>query len=92
MDELFPIFTGLVLGILFATGYRWLQPWWIRAVMVLAAGVSATVLSGEYRENWGFVLVDVGEVALAAWIGFVVARYLGRRFDIAPVKGSVRPG
>jgi hypothetical protein len=91
MDELFPIATGLMLGILFATGYRWLQPRWIRVVLVLSAGVFATVLSGEYRENWGFVLVDVGEVALLAWIGFVAARYLRTRFDARSSKDSIRP-
>jgi hypothetical protein len=73
MDELFPIAAGLVLGILFAAGFWWLRLWWVRSVLVLLAGVSATVLSGEYRATWAFLLVDVGEVALLAWIGFVAA-------------------
>ena len=91
MDELFPIAAGLVLGILFATGFHWFRSWWIRIVLVLAAGVSATMLSGEYRENWGFALVDVGEVALLAWIGFVAARYLRNHFGTGAVRGSIRP-
>jgi hypothetical protein len=92
MDEAFPIVAGLLLGFLFAQGYRWIRPWWIRTALILAAGVSATILSGEYRENWGFVLVDVGEVALVAWIGFVAARYLRNRLDTRATTGAVRSG
>ena len=74
MDELFPIFTGAILGLAFAAGLRALSPLWVRAVMVLLAGVTATIVSGEYTENWGFALVDIGEVALAAWIVSTLAR------------------
>jgi hypothetical protein len=81
MNELFPIAAGLVLGVLFAAGFRWLRPWWMRSVLVLLAGVSATLLSGEYLANLAFVLVDIGEVALLAWIGFFAARHLRQRFD-----------
>ena len=74
MDELFPIFTGVVLGLAFAAGTQVLSPLWVRAVAVLLTGVTATIISGEYTENWGFVLVDIGEVALAAWIVSTLAR------------------
>ena len=68
MDELFPIGAGLIFGIAFAANFRILRPWWIKAIFVVVAGASATILSGEHVENWGFILVDLGEVALAAWI------------------------
>ena len=74
MDELFPIFTGAILGLAFAAGTRTLSPLWVRALAVLLAGVTATIVSGEYTENWGFALVDIGEVALAAWIVSTLAR------------------
>ena len=74
MDELFPIFTGAILGLAFAAGIRALSPLWVRAVMVLLAGVTATIVSGEYTENWGFALVDIGEVALAAWVASTLVR------------------
>jgi len=91
MDELFPIAAGLVLGMLFAAGFRWLRLWWVRSILVLLAGLSATLLSGEYQANWAFVLVDVGEVALLAWIGFVVARRLRRHFAPESIRDPVRP-
>jgi hypothetical protein len=90
MDELFPFAAGLLLGVFFATGFQWLRLQWMRIVLILAAGVSATVLSGEYRENWAFVLVDVGEVALLAWIGFVAARCLRSHFGAGFIRCSVR--
>jgi hypothetical protein len=92
MDELLPIAAGLLLGILFATGFHCLKPRWIRMVLILVAGASATMLSGEYRENWAFVVVDIGEVALLAWIGLVAARFLRSRFRTGSVRGIIRPG
>jgi len=74
MNELFPIFTGAVLGLAFAAGTRALSRLWVRAVAVLLAGVTVTIVSGEYAEKWGFALVDIGEVALAAWIVSTLAR------------------
>ena len=85
MNELFPIFTGAVLGLAFAAGTRAFSPLWVRAVMVLLAGVTATIVSGEYAENWDFALVDIGEVVLAAWIASTLARRAVRRIRQARV-------
>jgi hypothetical protein len=79
MDELFPIGAGLIFGIAFAANFRILRPWWVKAILVVTAGASATILSGEYVENWGFILVDLGEVALAAWIAAYLCRMAARR-------------
>jgi len=72
MEELFPIVGGVLLGFAFA-GFAPLQPVWIRITLVVVLGVTATVLSGEAEQNWGFVLVDIGEVGLLAWIAHVAA-------------------
>jgi hypothetical protein len=85
MNELFPIFTGAVLGLAFAAGTRALSRLWVRAVVVLLTGVTATIVSGEYAENWGFALVDIGEVVLAAWIASTLARRAVRRIRQARV-------
>jgi hypothetical protein len=86
MDELFPIVGGILLGFAFA-GFAPLQPLWIRITLVVVLGVAATVLSGEAEQSWGFVLVDIGEVGLLAWIAHVGARafktWFGKR-AIAP--------
>ena len=78
MDELFPIVAGLVLGLLYAAKLPWLRLPWVRGALVLAAGLSATVLSGEQHASWAFVAVDVGEVAVLALVGVLAARSLSR--------------
>lgn len=79
MDELLPIGAGLLLGILFALRLRPLDPAWVKALLILAAGAAATVSSGEYLASWGFLIVDIGEVALCAWIAHTALRYLASR-------------
>jgi hypothetical protein len=39
-------------------------------------GVLATALAGEFEISWGFVLIDIPEVALAAFIGLTAVRQL----------------
>ena len=69
----------IILGVLIAREVRVLQSLWARVSMIALVGVAATVLSGEYHENWGFVLVDIGEVGLAAWVSATLARLLAPR-------------
>ena len=65
MHELLPIASGLVLG----TSLSLVRPR-LRAAAGVAAsaalGVVATVVSGEYRIGWEFLLIDVPLVALCA--------------------------
>ncbi len=75
MDELFPIFCGLLLGI----GLGALRPGIrlpVGAALSVVVGVLATALAGEFEVSWGFVLIDIPEVALAAFIGLTAARQL----------------
>ena len=75
MDELYPIGVGILLGILFSLRLSLLRPIWRKALLVAVAGASATIVSGEYTESWGFLIVDIGEVALAAWVSFAGFAY-----------------
>jgi hypothetical protein len=88
MDELFPIGTGLVLGVAFATQFRLLRPMWVKATLILIAGAAATFLSGEYTASWSFVIVDIGEVALAAWISAYLCKVAGRYISARARSGS----
>jgi hypothetical protein len=78
MDELFPIGVGILLGILFSLRSSLLKPLWRKGLLVVFAGACATIASGEYGESWGFLIVDIGEVALAAWISLTGVVYLAR--------------
>ena len=78
MNELFPVLSGLLVGSLLTL---------IRPQMRLTAGVvasvvlgtAATIVSGEYRIGWEFLLVDIPLVAIASAAGFATARAIRRR-------------
>ena len=75
MDELFPLASGLLVGLLLGTltaRHRALV--WIIASAVL--GAAATFLSGEWRMSWGFLLVDIPLVAGSAVLAYMTSRRL----------------
>ena len=82
MHELFPIVSGLLLGAALPL---------IRPQIRLEVGVSvsvllgtlATIISGEYRIGWEFLLIDIPLVALCSVTGFVTARAVRRTLATA---------
>ena len=72
-NELFPIVSGLILGALLPL---------IRPRMRLAVGVAAsvvlgtiaTVVSGEYKVGWEFLLIDIPLVAVCSAAAFATVR------------------
>jgi hypothetical protein len=84
MHELFPIVSGLLLGAMLPL----IRPQirlevGVGASMVL--GTLATIVSGEYRIGWEFLLIDIPLVALCSVTGFATARAVRRR--LAAVHG-----
>lgn len=74
MDELVPIILGIILGALIwrsTTGRTRIA---LSIGAVLVSGAAATVLSGEYRESWVYLLLDFGEAAFGLAIGMLIAR------------------
>ena len=65
MAELFPlacgILVGSVLGVVRPTGRLW-----IAVVLSVVLGFAATVISGEFRIGWEYLLVDIPLVGIAA--------------------------
>lgn len=77
VDELLPIVSGLVAGALLGFLRPSLRlPVGIALAVVL--GTLATVVSGEYRIGWEFLLIDIPLVGLCAVAGLVTARRLRR--------------
>jgi hypothetical protein len=77
MSELFPVGGGLVIGLLVGL----LRPSLRVGVAVLLSvvfGVVATVVSGEFRISWGYLLVDIPLVAGSAGLSFLVTRAVRR--------------
>ncbi len=79
MGEVFPVIAGIIIGLLVSRigGVR--SRWITATLLTVIAGAAATFLSGESRESWGFVFVDIGLVALAAGIAWGVATVVARR-------------
>jgi len=73
VTELFPIVAGLLCGLVLGSlTARW------RVLVGLAfsvvAGVLATVMSGEWRISWAFLLIDIPLVAVSAVVGDLLSR------------------
>jgi hypothetical protein len=78
VNEVFPILSGLLAGV--ALGL--LRPKTRLITGVLAAivlGTAATVVSGEYKLGWEFLLIDIPLVAASCAVSFLALRLLRRR-------------
>jgi len=74
--EVLPIVSGLLLGMLLG----WMEPASRKRIGLPAAFILsfvATILSGEYRASWGFLLVDMALVAIAGLAGLLTFHRLG---------------
>lgn len=78
LAEVLPILSGVVFG---AMLLRVTARFRVAAVAIFALlmGVVAAFVSGEFQLNWGFALLDAGQVAGAAAIAFAVSRRFPRQ-------------
>jgi xanthosine utilization system XapX-like protein len=75
--ELLPIGCGLLVGVL-AARIRPSVRWPVVGVLAVALGMAATIVTGEAAISWGYVLIDIPMVAVAASVGFLVVHRLDR--------------
>lgn len=73
MAEIFPVLAGLICGLVLGglTARRRIV---VGVGVSIVAGLLATVLSGEWRVSWAFLLIDIPLVAACAAIGFLASR------------------
>lgn len=85
MHELFPIISGIVLGLIVGMvrpnlGWRFALP------LSVVLGIAATVASGEFRISWGYLLLDIPLVALSCAVTLLATgatmRWLSSRFRV----------
>ncbi len=79
MGELFPIVAGILVGSIASRIARGRTRALVGVALTVLFGVTATLLSGEARESWAFVFVDLGLVALAAAIAWGAATLVSTR-------------
>jgi hypothetical protein len=75
MQELLPIACGLLIGALTGGMKPSMQVPSVAALAVVF-GTIATVVSGEFRVSWAFLLIDIPLVALSAVVALVFVRLL----------------
>jgi hypothetical protein len=83
MQELIPFGCGLLLG----AALGWVRPairLWVGALLAVALGVFATVITGEFHLSWDYLLVDIPLVAVAAFAGFWALRRTAAALGRAP--------
>ena len=73
MSEVFPLVAGLACGAILG-GVPRTMPRATVALFPVAIGLIATIVSGEFRLTWGFLLVDIPSAGLAAAIGYATVR------------------
>ena len=73
MNEIFPIMSGLLVGSVLTL----IRPNARLTVVIVASillGTAATIVSGEYKVSWEFLLIDIPLVALSSLAGFTTVR------------------
>lgn len=79
MDEVFPVLAGVVVGLaMHHISARWLRLL-LLAVLSLCLGTAASWLSGELAISWTYILIDAGQVLVAAGMTAVLAAAWRRR-------------
>jgi hypothetical protein len=73
MEEIFPVGSGVVLGVVVAylvsSGLRG----WILAAASVLIGAMASWLSGELAVSWLYLFVDIGQVLIAGALTWILA-------------------
>lgn len=78
MQELVPIALGLAVGYLLGL-IRSRNRLMIGIVAAVLLGFSATVLTGEYRVGWEFLLIDIPLVGVSSVVALLASRHLAKR-------------
>jgi hypothetical protein len=78
LTEVFPVLTGTLIGI--ALG--WVRPGirlLVGSALAVVGGLLATVVSGEFRLTWAYLLIDIPLVASASILALAVTRHVRRQ-------------
>jgi len=87
--EILPLASGVTVGAILAQLRPDLRKW-AGPILVLLLAFLATVVSGEFRLSWGFLLVDIPMVAVPACATYVALRRIGH--PVAESRSRLRAG
>jgi len=73
MEEIFPVGSGIILGLVIAYLVSGRLRGWVLAIGSVLIGFLASWISGELAESWLYLLVDIGQVLIAGALTWVLA-------------------
>jgi hypothetical protein len=77
-NELFPLTSGVLIGLVLGAVTARRRPW-VWAVLSVGLGFVATVVSGEFRSTWAYLLLDIPLVGGTSAAAFLISRTARRR-------------
>jgi hypothetical protein len=83
MEEVFPVASGVVLGLVIAYLVPGRLRGWVLAAGSLIIGWTAASVSGELAVSWLYLLVDIGQVLVAGALTWILAARWRRLVGIA---------
>jgi hypothetical protein len=95
MEEFFPVLLAAAFAIAISLYTGTVAPWWVLScVAVAASGLAATTFTGtgEFDENWLYLLQDLGEAAVGLTLGLAVVHWVLSRLGVtrAAATGEAR--
>jgi hypothetical protein len=73
MEEVFPVGSGVVLGLIIAYLVPGRPRGWVLAMGSALIGAVASWISGELAVSWLYLLVDIGQVLVAGALTWILA-------------------
>ncbi len=73
MEEVFPVGSGVVLGLVVAYLVSGRLRGWVLAAGSVLIGATAAWISGELAVSWCYLLVDIGQVLVAGALTWILA-------------------
>ena len=73
MEEIFPVGSGIVLGLVVAYFVSGRLRGWVLAIGSILIGFMASWVSGELAVSWLYLLVDIGQALIAGGLTWILA-------------------
>ena len=83
MEEVFPVGSGVVLGLVVANLVSGRLRGWVLGVGSVVIGATASWISGELAVSWLYLVVDIGQVVVAGSLTWILAARWRRLIDAA---------
>jgi hypothetical protein len=82
MEEVAPVITGIILGFAVWRGAKGGVRFVLLALSIFAAGLIATVVTGEYHTHWYYLLLDMALASGGVLGGILLARRARHRSEL----------